>query len=85
MSTSDKQEPTPAHVAEKATQSARLPALALIGIFGSENALNALIREKNGTIQRVAVGDRISGQTIAAIGEDRVVLGNGNTLKLPQG
>ena len=86
MSTSEIQEPTPANVAELATKSARLPALALIGIFGSEATPAALIRNKDGSFQRVIVGDSIAGRQVAAIGKDRVILSRGTktqTLTLP--
>lgn len=88
MSIAEDQEPTPAHVAQKATQSAHLPALALIGIFGSAEAPAALIRERSGTIQRVTVGDTVAGQTVAAIDTDRVILASGSrtkTLTFPEG
>ncbi|MFC6638473.1 pilus assembly protein PilZ [Sulfitobacter sp. JBTF-M27] len=87
MSTTIIQEPTPSHVADLANETARLPALALIGIFGSAAAPTALIRERNGSIQRVTVGDAVAGQTVAAIDADRVILSNGGqtkTLSLPK-
>ena len=83
MSTTEKQEPTPSHVAEKATLSARLPALTLIGIFGTADAPGALIRTRQGNIQRVTVGDKVASRTVAAIDEDRVILArNGQTTTL---
>ena len=88
MSFREDQEPTPDDIAEKATQSARLPALALIGIFGSSDAPSALIRDRNGDIQRVSVGDTIANRTVAAIDADRVILARGSqtkTLTFPKG
>lgn len=87
MSTTEIQEPTPSHVAKLANETARLPALALIGVFGSTEAPVALIRERNGTIQRVTVGDAVAGKTVAAIDDDRVILSSGGqtkTLSLPK-
>lgn len=88
MAIAEDQAPTPEHVAQKATQSARLPALALIGIFGSTEAPAALIRKRNGTIQRVTVGDSVVGKTVAAIDTDRVILASGGqtqAITFPEG
>ena len=87
MSTSEPQEPTPPHVADLATTSARLDRLALIGVFGTEADRAALIRASDGTVSRVTVGDTVANRTVSAIGEDRVILTNGNqssTLSLPE-
>lgn len=78
---------TPPEVARHATQQARLDRLALIGIFGSETAPGALIRLADGTFQRVVPGDAVAGQTVAAIGEDSVMLARGTrtrALRLPE-
>lgn len=86
MTTADIQIPTPQNVADLATQSARLPALALIGIVGSATAPAALIRDRDGTISRVSPGDSFGKHTVAAIGGDRVILARDNrttTLTLP--
>lgn len=86
MSIREDQEPTPAHVAEMANETARLDRLALIGVFGSETARAALIRARDGQIQRVAVGDIVAGKTVSAIDQDRVILTRGSqssTLELP--
>tara|TARA_R110002110_G_scaffold23490_2_gene89421 strand:+ start:1594 stop:1860 length:267 start_codon:yes stop_codon:yes gene_type:complete len=88
MSTTETQEPTPTHVADLATEHTRLDRTALIGIFGSEAAPGALVRTPDGNIARVGIGDRIAGGTVAAIGQDQVVLAMGNrtkALKLPKG
>lgn len=55
-----------------------LRALALIGIFGPEADLRALIRLPNGRIERVGVGDRVARQDVVAIGADAVVLARGS-------
>ncbi|MGJ8616948.1 MAG: pilus assembly protein PilZ [Sulfitobacter sp.] len=90
MSSKDVEEnlPTPENVAKIATQTATLSRIALIGVFGSEANLNALVRENNGDFARVAVGDRFNGGVVAAIGKDRLVLnrnGKSKVMKLPQG
>jgi Tfp pilus assembly protein PilP len=79
--------PTPENVAKIATEKAKLDPVALIGIFGSEANLTALVRESNGDITRVTVGSRFNGGVIAAIGDDSIVLsrrGRTKLLKLPQ-
>ncbi|OAN78170.1 pilus assembly protein PilZ [Sulfitobacter sp. EhC04] len=88
MSSTEKQQPTPAKVAEIATTEARLARTALIGIFGSAAAPGALVRTPNGKIARVGVGDKVAGGTVAAIGDDQLVLNMGSrtkSLKLPRG
>ena len=65
---------TNAKVAQLATEKAQLDRTALIGIFGSSNRPGALVRESNGRVTRVGVGDRIDGALVSAIGETRLVL-----------
>ncbi|KIN61369.1 Pilus assembly protein PilZ [Sulfitobacter noctilucae] len=87
MSSTDIQEPTPENVADLATETISLPKRALIGIFGSETAPAALIRDTRGDIHRVTPGDTVEKRTVAAIGTDRVILSKGSrteTLLLPQ-
>jgi Tfp pilus assembly protein PilP len=87
MTATNPPEPTSPKVAKLATETARLDSLAVIGIFGSAAAPAALIRGADGTTQRVSVGDTVARQTVAAIGEDRVILSKGNkttTLTLPK-
>ena len=84
----DDQKPTPAEVAKHATEEAKLERTALIGIFGEESAPQALIRQRSGQILKVATGDKVGNQEVAAIGEDHLVLkrgGNTKVLRLPQG
>lgn len=86
MSSTEIQEPTPSQVADLANQKVKLPRLALIGIFGSQTAPAALIRDATGVIQRVTPGDTVAGRQVEAIGEDRVILSRGtriDTLTLP--
>lgn len=79
--------PTPASVAKIATEKAALSRVALIGTFGSASHPGALVREENGDISRVEVGDTFDGGVVAAIGKDSLVLnrnGATKTLKLPR-
>ena len=85
--TTTTQEPTPQNVPDLATQNADLGRLALIGVFGSQTAPAALIRDRKGTVQRVIIGDQVANQTVTAIAEDRVILARGgktSTLTLPK-
>ena len=87
MSSQDKQEPTPDHVAKLANVSVQLDKFALIGVFGAETSRAALIRDQKGKISRVTVGDRIANRTVSAIGEDKVILSSGGqtrALALPK-
>lgn len=87
MTLRDSQQATPEQIADLATTEARLPRLALIGVFGSETAPAALVRDASGIISRVTPGDRISRHTVTAIGADHLVLSrNGQTkvLRLPE-
>lgn len=79
---------TPPAIAELATEQVELPRTALLGIFGTAAAPRALIRLPRGKTQTVRVGDRVARSTVAAIGEDQLVLSrNGSTqiLTMPQG
>ncbi|MGC1495203.1 MAG: pilus assembly protein PilZ [Sulfitobacter sp.] len=79
--------PTPESVAKIATQQASLNRVAVIGIFGSETNLNALVRENNGDIARVSVGDKFNGGVIKAIDADSLILlrsGKTKVMKLPR-
>ncbi|MFK7835057.1 MAG: pilus assembly protein PilP [Sulfitobacter sp.] len=81
------QEPTPDTVAQTATETARLPKLALLGIFGSEAAPAALIRTGRGEVMRVQVGDHVARQRVAEIDSSRVILaqaGRTRMLSMPE-
>lgn len=87
MATDEITTPTPAKVRDLATERAALPQVTLIGTFGSLTDPGALIRDRHGKIRRVALNDKISEGTVAAIGDDSVVLAqNGRSimLKLPK-
>lgn len=73
-------------VGQIATQRAPVSGLALLGIFGSNRAPGALIRERNGRVRRVGIGDRAGGAVVSAIGDRAIVLtrgGRNSVLKLP--
>ncbi|WP_050525536.1 hypothetical protein [Pseudorhodobacter aquimaris] len=61
--------PTRASVAQQATfkNAINLSKTNLIGIYGSSKARYALIRTSSGRYQKVRVGDRLDGGTVAAI------------------
>lgn len=76
---------TPANVAEMATQSGVLSrsSLSLIGIFGPDKDMQALVRAPNGKVHRVARGSRLSAGRIVAIDAKGVMLErNGRTVHL---
>jgi len=59
----------------------------LIGVFGTQQNRTALIREVDGRIRRVKVGDRIEGGRVAAIGSDELRYvrdGQNITLRMPR-
>lgn len=81
---------TPANVAKMATQSDVLSrdSLALIGLFGPEKDMQALVRHPGGKVVRVARGSRLNAGRIVGIDAKGVMLDrNGETvhLTLPQG
>ena len=79
---------TPQNVAKLATESARLPRRVLLGVFGPANAPAALVRTNRGDVETVGVGDKIDGDTVAAIGPDSIVIsrrGRNEVLRLPSG
>tara|TARA_R110000787_G_scaffold106272_5_gene213923 strand:+ start:119 stop:388 length:270 start_codon:yes stop_codon:yes gene_type:complete len=79
--------PTPENVAKLATEKATLTRTALIGVFGSEANLSALIRGFNGDIARVTVGDSFDRSLVSAISKDSLILARGGktkVLKLPR-
>lgn len=61
--------PTSASVAKQATVvgAVNLSKLMLIGIYGTESDRSALVRQTNGRLIRVTVGDKLDGGTVVAI------------------
>ena len=77
-------------MARQATLENALPLrrMNLIGVYGSQGDRRALIRMPSGRYVKVAVGDRIDGGQVAAIGDGelRYVKGGRNvTLRVPSG
>lgn len=76
---------TPANVAGHATTSGALERndFALIGLFGKDGALSALVRLPNGRIQTVATGTKIpQGQVVAIDAEGLMLQKNGRTERI---
>ncbi|WP_417741532.1 amidophosphoribosyltransferase [Salipiger sp.] len=70
------QQQTPRQVAERATKSVEIPRSGpmLLGVFGDQNAPEALVRLPNGRLDTVALGDRVSGRQVVAIADGRIAL-----------
>ena len=65
-----------------------LDVLNLIGIFGTENDRRALVRHSTGRVQKVAMGARVGGAKVVAIGKDSLFLKAGSSthkLEMPIG
>lgn len=76
---------TPENVAREATIEDALPLhrIALLGIFGKEGDWGALIRKPEGTVLKVALGDRTPVGEVVGIDETQVVLQSmGSTIRL---
>lgn len=60
----------------------------LIGVFGTQNARYALVRESGGRLVRVKVGDRVDGGRVTAIGQTELSYQRGGQtvqLRMPRG
>jgi len=82
--------PSRASVAKQATvrNAINLKRVNLIGVYGKPASRRALVRLSNGRYKKVAVGDRIDGGRVSAIGETELIYqknGRGVTLKMPKG
>lgn len=82
--------PTSASVAKQATlrNGIQLGEMNLVGLFGSSGSRRALVRMPNGKFVKVAVGDRLDGGKVTAIGEGQLTYQKGSrayTLKLLKG
>lgn len=80
--------PTRTSVARAATQTnaISLSKVTLIGVYGSTTARRALVRLPSGRFVKVAVGDRVDGGRVAAIGSNSLSYSKGGrnvVLKLP--
>jgi Tfp pilus assembly protein PilP len=70
-----------------ATRRVQLDRVALLGILSSATRSAALVRQSDGRIARVTVGDEVAGGIVAAIGQDRLILakrGGDEVLRLPE-
>lgn len=81
---------TTARVAQMATQNSVLGRgeTNLIGLFGPQDRMSALLREPSGRIRRVETGDRLSIGRIVGIDADGLMLeknGSSQRLTLPTG
>ena len=62
--------------------------MALLAVFGTPSTRFAMIRQANGAVKKVQVGDAVDGGRIAAISETSVQYQKGGqivTLSLPTG
>ncbi len=76
--------PTTASVARAATidNGINLRKTSLIGIFGTADHRNVLIRMSGGRMLQLSLGDRFSGWQVVAIGEDSVRIQKGNRTEI---
>ncbi|WP_146193159.1 hypothetical protein [Maritimibacter sp. 55A14] len=82
--------PSRASVTRRATQedAIRLGDINLIGVYGSAANRRALVRLPSGRYLKVAIGDKVDGGQVAAIGDDSlryIKRGRAITLKMPSG
>ena len=82
--------PSKTSVAQQATvkNAIKLRAINLIGVYGKQSSRRALIRLSNGRYQKVAVGDRLDGGQVSAIGDNQLRYrkrGRDVVLSMPQG
>ena len=81
--------PTSASVAKQATvkDAVNLSQLTLIGIYGSDSRRYALVRQPNGRLVKVKVGDKLDGGKVAAITTSELTYqksGRAVTLEMPR-
>ncbi len=72
---------TNSKTAKAATNQGALPLgkLTLIGVFGPDTDLEALVRTERGQIKRVKKGSRLRRSIVSAIAPDRILLSHGPT------
>ena len=81
--------PTSASVAKQATvkDAVNLSKMTLIGIYGTSSSRYALVRQPNGRLVKVRVGDRLDGGKVAAISSSELIYQKGGravTLEMPR-
>lgn len=79
---------TSAHVAQQATQANVLPhrGLNLLGLFGAENNLQAMVRLPSGRVKTVRTGSRLAQGRVLGIDQAGLVLeksGRSQRIKMP--
>ena len=76
MANTDDRGETPAKVAQMATKSHVLnnAALSLLGVFGAEGHMQALVRHPGGRIQKIKPGSRIALGRVVAIDKDGLMV-----------
>lgn len=79
----DRTVPTPPNVARLATRDRALTLndTAVIGIFGPETDLRALVRDRGGRIRRMGPGQRLDGGRIRAIDAAGILIEGGGDLR----
>lgn len=79
MSSPRSEDQTPQNVAETATRRNALPAggTVLIGIYGDQNAPEALVRTGSGRIRRIQIGSKVAAARVVAIDANGLVLERG--------
>ena len=82
--------PTNANVAKQATTKRAINTnkLSLLAVFGTPSTRFAMVRQGNGAIKKIKVGDTVDGGSVAAITENSVQYQKGGrivTLSLPTG
>ncbi len=82
--------PSKTSVAKQATMknAIKLRDINLIGVYGKPSSRRALIRLSNGRYQKVAVGDKLDGGRVSAIGDNELRYtrrGRDVVLKIPRG
>ena len=82
--------PTAANVARQATvkNALNLGRMTLIGVYGTANNRQALVREPGGRMVRIKVGDRLDGGRVTAITASEVRYQKGNSVQaigMPRG
>ena len=81
---------TPARVAKQATQANMVPArsLSLLGLFGVETDLQAMVRLPSGRVKTVKTGSRLTQGRVLGIDPSGIVLekhGRSSRIEMPGG
>ncbi len=77
---------TSSYVAAQATQKdvVRTDQTLVLGVFGHDSALTALVRMPSGRVQKITPGKRLNGRVVRAIDKNGIVVQkNGELQRLP--